>query len=225
VIGVMGQGARALLAGVSGMKWQDFPFSTSQEGLVHGQTVRATRLSFAGELGWELSVSVAQAVPVFEALTRAGAQPLGHYALEGCRVEKGFKHWGHDLGPEVTPLEAGLGFAIDWSKEFTGKASLEAQKAEGPTRRVCLFQVEGQPLLLHDEPIREADQVVGLTTSGARGPRTGLDLCFGMIDVAPGETLSATSQRQFEVEVAGRFYPAQVLLRPPYDPDGERMRQ
>ena len=134
--------------------------------------------------------------PVFDALTGTGAQPLGHYAVDACRIEKGFVHWGHDVGPEVTPLEAGLGFTIDWDKEFVGKPALQAQR-KNFSRHLCLFEVSGAPLLLHDELIREAGQVVGLTTSGAQGARTGKALCFGLIDIAPGETRAATAERQF----------------------------
>ena len=177
-----------------------------------------------GELGWEIAIPAAQAAPVFDALTGAGARPMGHYALDGCRLEKGFKHWGHELGPEITPLEAGLGFAVDWTKEFTGKVALEHQKAQGMSRRLCLMQIEGRPLMLHDELIREGGQVVGLTTSGGQGPRTGLTLAFALIDIARGETLAQTCTRDFQVEVAGETYGAKVLVKPPFDPKGERMR-
>lgn len=224
VIGVMGAATRAVLAGLSDDDWNDFPFSACRAVAVAGVACRATRVSFVGELGWELSVPVAGAAAVFDALHAAGARPLGHYALDGCRIEKGFRHWGHDLGPEVTPLEAGLGFTVDWGKDFLGKAALQAQKAAGLTRRMHLFEIGGRPLVLHDEPIREQGAVVGLTTSGARGARTRLGLALGMIAVAPGETPARTAARQFEIEIAGRLYPARVLQRPPFDPTGERMK-
>lgn len=224
VIGVMGAGSRAILAALSPDDWQDFAFATARDVTVAGQRARATRLSFLGELGWELSIPAAQGGPVFDALYAAGARPLGHYALDGCRIEKGYRHWGHDLGPEVTPLEAGLGFTLDWGKAFLGKAALAAQRAAGLTRRLHLFEIEGRPLVLHDEPIREAGAVVGLTTSGARGARTGKGLALGMIAIAPEEKLSETAARRFEIEIAGRLYPARVLERPPFDPTGERMK-
>ena len=135
VIGVMGGGARNLLAGLSGGDWQAFPFATCRAVTLAETPVRATRMSFVGEPGWEVSIPVAQAGGVFDALIAAGARPMGHYALDGCRLEKGFKHWGHDLGPEITPLEAGLGFAVDWTKDFTGRATLARQKEDGITRR------------------------------------------------------------------------------------------
>jgi 4-methylaminobutanoate oxidase (formaldehyde-forming) len=225
VIGVMGAGSRDLLASLSPDDWQDIPFSTARDMTVAGVGCRATRISFVGELGWELSFPAGKGSVVFDALHAKGASPLGHHALEGCRIEKGFRHWGHDLGPEITPLEAGLGFAIDWGKDFLGKGALERQKAEGMTRRLVLFDVAGDPLILHDEPIREDGAVVGLTTSGAKGARTRRTLALGLISIAPGETLAETGARDFQIEIAGRCYPARVLERPPFDPKGERMRR
>ncbi len=224
VIGVMGAAARNILSEISDANWVDFPFSTVRDLMVASIPCRATRMSFVGELGWELNIPADQARTVFDALTLQGAQPMGMYALEACRIEKAFRHWGHDLGPEITPLEAGLGFTIDWSKDFNGKPALEAQRAAGLSRRLCLFQVEGDPLILHDEPILENGTVVGLTSSGAKGARTGLTLALGMINISPGEKLSQTCSRTFEFDIAGQTYPARVLPRPPYDPKGERMR-
>lgn len=224
VIGVMGAGSRDVLAALSPDDFAAFAFSTARDVTIAGQPCRATRMSFVGELGWEVSVPVARAATVFDALRGAGAAPMGHYALEACRIEKGFRHWGHDLGPEVTPLEAGLGFAVDWSKDFLGKAALEAQRGHGLARRLVLMNVDGAPLILHDEPVWEGERVVGLTTSGAKGARTGLTLALAMIDIGVGENAGQTANRTFRIEVAGRMYPATVLSAPPYDPKGERMR-
>ena len=221
-IGVMGAGSRALLNRFG--PWPDIPFGHATEVEFAGVPLRATRVSFVGELGWELTVANAQAAQVFDALHGAGVTPLGHFAVDACRLEKGFKHWGHELGPEVTPLEAGLAFTIDWSKEFQGKAALKRQKAEGVRQRLVLMQVHGNALMLHDEPVFEDGIHVGLTTSGGRGPRTGLNLCFAMVSVPKGETTAQTCARQFTVRVAGQDYAAQPLLRPPFDPSGERMR-
>ncbi len=223
-LGVMGTGSRAALQNMSDDDWKDFPFGTVRQSVVQGVSVIATRISFVGELGWEITIPNEQAEPVFEALCAAGAKPLGHYALDGCRIEKGFKHWGHDLGPEITPLEAGLGFTIDWDKDFIGKPALVQQHKQGLTRRMCLFQLKGTPLVLHDEPIWEDGRVVGLTTSGGKGARTGMFLAFGLIDIAPGETRAQTTARKFEIEIAGQMYQAHVLLRPPFDPSGTRMQ-
>lgn len=221
-IGVMGAGSRALLQDLGDLP--EMAFGTAAEVNVNGISCRATRVSFVGELGWELTVANADAPALFDALLGAGAKPLGHYALDACRLEKGFKHWGHELGPEITPLEAGLGFTIDWSKDFAGKAALECQRAEGLRQRLILLSIEGEALMLHDEPVFEGGTHVGLTTSGGRGSRTGLNLCFAMVSVVPGETLSQTCERKFTVRVAGQDFTAQPLRRPPFDPSGERMR-
>ena len=225
VIGVMGAGSRDILRGLAGGDWRRFPFSTARDVVIAGIPCRATRLSFVGEPGWEINIPARRAVPVFDALISAGARPMGHYALDGCRIEKGFRHWGHDLGPEITPPEAGLGFAVDWTKDFIGKPALEVQRAKGLTQRIVLLQVEGDPLILHDEPVLEDSRIVGLTTSGGKGARTGLTLALALISLAPGETPDDTELRAFEVDVAGRLYRARMLRRPPFDPDGERMRQ
>ena len=221
-IGVMGAGSRAVLQGLGNLPDMDYGFAAEAE--LANITCRATRVSYVGELGWELTVANTGAPTLFEALLDAGARPMGHFALDGCRLEKGFKHWGHELGPKVTPLEAGLGFAIDWNKDFIGKTALERQRAEGLRQRLVLMQVDGDALMLHDEPVFEAGRHVGLTTSGGRGPRTGLNLCFAMVTAAPGETLDETCARHFSVRVAGQEYPAKPLRHPPFDPKGERMR-
>ncbi|MEM6623937.1 MAG: FAD-dependent oxidoreductase [Pseudomonadota bacterium] len=221
-IGVMGGGSRVCLNALGDLP--DVPFGYSTDARIAGVCCRATRVSFVGELGWELTVDNASAPTLFDALKDAGVRPMGHFALEACRLEKGFKHWGHDLGPEVTPLEAGLGFTINWTKDFIGKDALEVQRTAGLSRRLVLMEVSGDVLLLHDEPVFESGRHVGLTTSGGRGPRTGLNLCFGMVETAQGETLVETCSRSFTVRVAGRDYPAKALRRPPFDPAGERMR-
>lgn len=224
VIGVMGAQARALLAQLSPDDWQDFAFSTARRVTVAGKTCTAQRVSFVGELGWELYIPVDTAPEVFRALTKAGAKPMGHFALDACRIEKGFRHMGHDLGQDISPLEAGLGFTIDWSKAFFGKAALETQRSTGLRRRLTLFDLPDHPLILHDEPIWEAGRVVGLTTSGARGARTGKTLALGLIDIASGESMAETAAREFTIEVAGQHCAATALLRAPFDPAGERMK-
>lgn len=224
VVGVMGARARELLAATSPDDFHAFAFSTARAVTLAGVPCIASRLSYVGELGWEITVANADAPILFAALIGRGAQPMGHYALDACRIEKGFRHWGHDLGPEITPLEAGLGFTIDWSKDFAGKEKLLAQREGALSRRMVLLSVEGHPLILHDEPIREKGRFVGMTTSGARGARTGLTLALGLIAIEAGETPAQTCARSFTVDVAGETYPAQPLQRPPYDPGNVRMR-
>ena len=222
-IGLMGASSRDIVRRLV-QELRDIPYGYAADIHLASQTVRATRVSFVGELGYELTIPAGQAGGVFDALLASGARAMGHYALDGCRVEKGFKHWGHELGPEITPLEAGLGFTIDWTKEFIGKPALLTQKEKGVSQRLVLFEIQGEALMLHDEPIYENGTHVGLTTSGARGPRTGKNLAFGLVSNTPGETLDDACSRTFTVRVAGQDYPAMPLRHAPFDPKGERMR-
>ena len=224
-LGIMGAGAADVLGALDiETSWHGAPVGEVRTVYFDGQAVRATRISFVGEYGWELTLPNSAAPLVFDRLSAAGAKPLGHFAVDGCRLEKGFRHWGHDIDPTITPLEAGLGFTIDWSKTFRGRSAVEAQRAAGLTRRLILLRIEGDALMLHDEPIYEGDQHVGYTTSGARGPRTGLNLSLGLIETPAGATLAETCARRFSVKVAGQEFAATPLRRPPFDPDGERTR-
>ena len=223
VIGVMGQSSRRTLRDIA-VCWVEIPFGHTAEVTLADVVCRMTRVSFVGTLGWELRVANPDAGRLFDALLSAGAKPLGHNAVDGCRIEKGFKHWGHDLGPEITPLEAGLGFIIAWDKDFIGKVALSRQKEVGVQQRLVLLEIQGDALMLHDEPIFENGRIVGLTTSGARGPRTGLNLAFGLVKTAPSEKPSETAARTFNVQVADKTYTALPLRRPPFDPDGKEMR-
>ena len=220
VLGVMGIGTRDLIMSLSDDDWTEFPFSTSRKVTVVGISCRATRLSYIGEPGWELNVSTEHAHRVFDSLHNAGALPFGQHALNSCRIEKRFLHWGHDIGSDVSPIEAGLERTIDWSKEFIGKQSLLEQKNSRPDRKLHLFQVHGEPLLLHDELIYSDDHVVGLTTSGTQGVRTGLFLSIGLIDTG-GESLDELCKREFHIDVAGVRYPATLLPRAAHDPANE----
>ena len=196
---------------------RDQPFSTMRSWTLSDQEVLATRLSYIGEFGWEISCPWGHAATLAKAMLEAGATPMGLMAVESCRMEKGFRHWGHDIGPEETPIEAGLGFVCAFGTGFQGEKALAKPDARTPARKLMQFAVaEGMPLLLHDEPVFCDGALVGQTTSGARGFRTGLDLCFAMID--------RDADGVFEVQIAGRRHPLRRLLHPPYDPSGARMR-
>ncbi len=233
VLGVMGPEARTLLARLSddGLANDAFPFGASREIAVAGQTVRASRVSYVGELGWELYVPVEHAGAVHAALCEAGA-PLGAghmgiFAVDGCRLEKGYRHWGHDIGPDDTPLEAGLGFAVAWEKAggFIGLDALSRQRETGVTCRLLQFSLgEAHPLVLHDEPIYCGGTIVGRTTSGARGFRTGQTLCLATIACEAGESADDLLARDYEIAIAGERFPLTPLKRAPYDPGGARMR-
>lgn len=233
VIGLMGPLARELLQRISSadLSARAFAFATSRMIDVGAAPVRASRVSYVGELGWELYVPVEYAEHVHQSLCDVGAEiglgHVGHFCIDACRIEKGYRHWGHDLGCEDSPLEAGLGFAVDFDKEidFVGKSALLAQRARGLARHLLLFCVEGaSPLLLHDEPVYSHGRLVGRTTSGARGFRTGLSLCFAYVGCAAGTPKSALLGAPYEVGIAGERHRLRPLPAAPYDPKGERMR-
>ena len=233
VLGIMGPRSRSLLQKLSEADFsaRAFPFGCSREIDLAMARVWATRVSFVGELGWELYIPVEYAGHLYEAVAEAGrAEGVTHaglFCLDACRLEKGFRHWGHDIGPENTPLEAGLAFTVAWDKPggFIGREALLRQREKGLARRLLLFSVEGgEPLLLHDEPIYRDGRWVGRTTSGGRGFRTGLSLCFGYVETEPSADRSAVFEGHYEIKVAGERYRLRPLRRPPYDPDGIQMR-
>ena len=205
----------------------ELSFGRFAEFKLAGMRIGALRLSFIGEYGWELYMPWDNAASIAELLLDNGARPMGLHAVDCCRMEKAFRHWGHDIGSDDTPLEAGIGFSVGWNKpdDFIGRATLERQRNSGITRRLAQFAVDdAHPLLLHDEPLYRDGKLVGHTTSGARGFRTGLSLCFGYLPTEAGGTLSDLAASSYEISVAGERYPLTLLQRPAYDPEGLRMR-
>lgn len=234
MLGLMGPGSRALLAQVSGEDLDEdaFPFGTSREIEVGCAIVRATRITYVGELGWELYVPADTALHCYERLLEAGSghglRHAGFHAMAACRIEKGYRHWGHDVGVEDTPLEAGLAFTCAWDKPggFRGRdALLRLRDAGAPSRRLVQVRLSDPDLLLHhDEPILHEGSVVGWITSGAYGHRVGASLGMGWLRSDRPITPAALATGGFEVEVAGRAVPARLQLAPFYDPRGERIR-
>jgi heterotetrameric sarcosine oxidase gamma subunit len=233
VIGIMGPRARELLASMSSadLGAAGFPFATSREIDVGAVIVRATRMSYVGELGWELYVPAEHAEYVHRTICAAGERfglgHVGHLCVDACRIEKGYRHWGHDIGPDDTPLEAGLGFAVAFDKgvDFVGREALLAQRARGPARYLLQFSVVADsPLLLHDEPVYRDGQVVGRTTSGGRGFRVGRSLCFAYVGCAEGTGRQALLAGSYEIGIAGERHALMPLATAPYDPRGERLR-
>ncbi|MGI9492364.1 MAG: aminomethyltransferase family protein, partial [Geminicoccaceae bacterium] len=233
VIGVMGPMSRGLLQSLTSadLSSNAFPFATSTRIDVGMAEVRATRMSFVGELGFELSIPAEFAEAVYENLIEAGAAfglaHAGHLALNACRLEKGYCHWGHDIGPDDTPLEAGLSFAVAWEKcsGFIGREALLAERERGLARRLMMFAVEGAgPLLIHDEPIYRDGVLVGSTTSGGRGFRVNETLCMAYIGCARGTPKRDMLEGRYQISVAGERFTLRPLARPPYDPDAIRLR-
>ena len=226
VLGVMGPKSRGLMQSVSNADFSNkqFPFSTAQKIYIDDCQVFATRLSFVGELGWELSIPVAQANQVYLAIIKAGDQyqlaHAGHFCLDSCRLEKGYRHWGHDIGSEDTPLEIGLNFAVkfDKARDFIGKIALLLQQQGGYSKHQLLCEVVvDRALILHDEPVYSNGKIVGHCTSGGIGFRTDKVLCFIIVHSDQPLFRSELLPDQYEIEIAGERLALNVLNTPPYN--------
>jgi len=223
VLGLMGPESRALIQRISDADFSDdgFAFSSFKQVDISGCEVIATRLSFVGELGWELSVPVADAKTVYQSIVDAGQAfnlaHAGHFCLDSCRLEKGYLHWGHDMGSEETPFEVGLGFAVNLEKDFIGKQALINQQKSGWTKQLLLCEVLADDvLILHDEPVYLNNKIVGHCTSGGKGFRTSKTLAFIMLKKLAEETVSSLSSQPLKIEVAGIKFKLKVLEKPPY---------
>ena len=222
VFAVMGPESRALLAPLTSADLSDnaFPFGTSQEIELAGAPVRASRISYVGELGWELYVPRAEAGRVFAALREAGAAPVGMHALDSLRIEKAYRHWGHDIAPSDNPVDAGLAFAVKPdAKDFLGRDAFLRARDAGPSRRLMQFRLlDPEPLLYGHEPILADGRTVETLTSANYGHALGGAVGLGYV---PAHALDAG---EFAINVAGVTVPAEASLRPLYDPKNRRMR-
>jgi 4-methylaminobutanoate oxidase (formaldehyde-forming) len=228
-LGLMGPRARDVLARVTAASLDNhaFAFGAVQDIVVAGVGVRAIRLSYVGELGWELYVPAARAGEVWDALMGAGdVTPAGYYALDALRIEKGYRAWGRELTPDDTPLQAGLGFTVKLDKtDFIGRAALLAQRERGVDRRLLLFALEdAEAVAWGDEPIYRDGRLVGTLTSAAHGHTLGYGVAMGYVAGAPGERAEAWLQGRYDIDVAGVRVPASVSLRAWHDPAGARLR-
>ena len=233
VLGVMGPRSRELLAKVcdADLTNEAFPFGTSQEIEISGVRVLALRITYVGELGWELYVPWEQSVTVYDALAQEGEllglRLAGFHAMNSLRIEKGYRHWSHDVTPDDNPFEAGLGFAVAMEKPggFIGHESLSRFDKHQLTRRLVGFALEDpEPLLYHDEPIWCEGELVGQIRSGMYGHTVGRSLGLGTVEVQGGVSAEWIRSGRFEIEIAGRRVTAKASLRPFYDPAGKRVR-
>ncbi|MBF9043776.1 FAD-dependent oxidoreductase [Rhodobacterales bacterium HKCCE4037] len=231
VICVMGPKAREVMQSVSPADWSNaaFPFGTAQEVEIGLGLARAHRVTYVGELGWELYVSTDQAAHVFETIVEAGANHglrlCGLHMMDSCRIEKAFRHFGHDISGEDHVLEAGLGFAVSQRKnDFIGAEAVARKRDEGLQSRMVQFRLtDAEPFLFHAEPILRDGEVVSYVTSGNYGHTLGGAIGMGYIP-CPGETPEQVLASTYEIEVAGTRVRAEASLRPMYDPTSGRAR-
>ena len=232
MFGVMGPSSRALLSELSDADLGNdaFPFGWSRDIEIAGLAVRALRMTYVGELGWELYVSRAQADQLYEEIFSVGEahglRHAGYHAMNTLRTEGGYRSWGHDLTNVDTPIEAGLGFAVAWDKpSFHGRDALMKHREMPRSKRLIQFRLEDpDTLLYHDEPIYRDGEMVGLTSSGMWSYVEGRSLAMGYVNNPEGVSKGWVESGDFEIEVALERIPATASIRSFYDPMNQRVR-
>ena len=233
-LALTGPDARELLSRIAENDLSDeaFPYLSAQEVWIGPGHAWALRVSYAGELGWELFIPTESAAAVYDAMVAEGEDlglaHAGAYASNTLRMEKGFRAWGHDITPVETPLEAGLGFAVRFDKQvpFVGRDALLRQRDDGVRKRMVVFtmdETEHWPIVR--EPVRREGEVVGHLTSSGYGYSIGKMVSMGFVRNG-GEPVEAdfVNTGAWDIEIAGERVPAQASLAAPYDPKGARMR-
>jgi glycine cleavage system T protein len=226
-VGVWGPRARAVLGRVcdDDLSNDAFPYMTCREIRVAGVPVRAQRVTYVGELGWELYAPMGEGLTVWDALWEAGRplglRPVGYRAVDSLRLEKGYRYWSTDITPEYTPYESGQGFCVKLDKgDFQGREALLRQKAEGLGRRLCcLVLVDPERIAIGNEPVYDGDGVVGRVTSGGYGYTVGESIAYAYL---PSSV--ARADTEVAVVVDGERVPAAVRREPRYDPTHGRIK-
>jgi 4-methylaminobutanoate oxidase (formaldehyde-forming) len=233
VLGVMGPASRQLLSRLTRADLSDdgFAFAASREIDLGYATARATRITYVGELGWELYVPAEFAAGVYEDLMAAGADlgavNAGYYAIESLRLEKGYRAFGRELTPDYGPVEAGLLFAckLGTGIGFLGRDSVEKARAGGPRRRlVSIVLDDPAPVMWGGELLVRDGAAAGQVTSAAWGETLGASVGLAYLWRPDGEVVAAGYAREgrYQVNIGGELVPATVHLRPPYDPAGQK---
>jgi len=231
VLAIMGPKARDIMQAISP---NDFgndanPFGTMQHIELGMGLARVHRVSYVGELGWEIYVGADQAAHAFDTIWAAGQDHglklCGMHMMDSCRIEKAFRHFGHDITAEDHVLEAGLGFTVKTAKPaFIGRDAVLKKREEGLQKRMVQFLLnDAEPLLYHNEPVLRDGQIVGHLSSGSYGHYLGGAVGMGYVPCA-GETADQLLSSSFEIDVAGTRVKATASLKPLYDPTGERTK-
>jgi 4-methylaminobutanoate oxidase (formaldehyde-forming) len=196
----------------------DFPYMHAREVAVGDVPVIASRVTYVGELGWELYCPAEYALKLWDTLHVDGVTPGGYRAIDALRLEKGYRAWASDLNSETTPYEAGLGFAVKRDKgDFVGREALDTEPRQ---KLVCLTLADPRSIALGSEPVRtDAGDIVGRVTSGGYGYAVGASIAYAYVPVEHAEPGT-----QLAIDIFGDWVPAEIRVEPLYDPEGERVR-
>jgi 4-methylaminobutanoate oxidase (formaldehyde-forming) len=204
-----------------------WPFRGVREVEVAGVPVTCARITYLGELGYELYVAADRATELYDALAAGeGVRPVGLKALASLRMEKAYRDYGHDIDNTDCPLDVGLGFAVAWDTDFRGKAALEKRRAGFPStqRLVQLRLLDPEPLLYHAEPVLRDGEVVGYVRAASYGWTLGASVGLAFVTAHEKVTKDWLEAGTWEVDIAGERHAAEVSLRSMYDPTSARVR-
>jgi len=234
MLNIQGPNSRKLMSKLCSTDFSNdaFPFGTMQDIEIGYSQLKALRITYMGELGWELYIPTEYLPQVYEAIVEEGKnfdlKHCGYHALASLRIEKAYREFGHDIGADDSPLEAGLMFASDFNKEggFIGKeALLQFKKAGIPKRRLVQFLLKDpDPMMYHNEPIYRNGEYVGYISSAMYGYTLGACAGLGYVNHGDGVTTDFINQGEYEIQIAGKRYAAKASLKPMYDPAGERVK-
>ena len=233
-LGVFGPKSRSLMTEIAGdnFKTKDFPFATGKNINILNTKIWTQRLSYVGELGWELYIPITEAKKIYDLIVKIGAKyklcHAGVHAMDTLRMEKGYLHWGHDISPEENQYEAGLSYAISFKKNinFIGKEALIEIKKNKLKKKFVILSLQdckpGFPLLLHDEPILNKGKIVGRTTSGNYSFNFKKNISFGYVD--SDLNLNSNLSNNIEIEVERKKYKGIIEPYPLHDPENKKLR-
>ena len=222
VLALTGPEAARVAETVGAEELNSLGYFRHREVRIAGVAVRGVRLSYVGEAGWEITCPADRAVTVYEALHEAGARPCGVLAQTSMRIEKRFLAYGHDIDTDVTPLEAGLEFAIARNRDFVGGDALSRLEDRTPRQRIASIVLDDADAVpLGSEPVRLGERIVGKTTSAAFGYRIGRPVALAVIDA---QRLAGAPVQRVDIDIAGSRACGAVSFAPAFDPAGARMR-
>ncbi|MEM8539807.1 MAG: FAD-dependent oxidoreductase [Pseudomonadota bacterium] len=231
VLAIMGPNARRLLEKVSSHDWtnENHPFGQAHDIEIGMGLARAHRVTYVGELGWEIYMPTDMAAHVFETIFEAGhdmnLKLCGMHMMDSLRIEKAFRHFGHDITGEDHVVEAGLGFAVKTDKpDFIGRDAVLKKREDGLEMRLVQFKLKDpQPLMYHHEPLLRDGEIVSYITSANYGHTLGAAVGLGYVP-SKGEKAAEMLESKFEIEIAGERFEAEASMKPMYDPKSERVK-